>query len=196
MNNEKDYSLLRPFDLDAAKRGEAICANMGEPLVFVAEAGPDGDHCVRLGNWHVSAGNLATCESHHLRMAPLCWVEGKPVYKGDVLYSSFFKHHPCDVNNETGSFVVGGLNGDLLYKHCDIAFKTKPTSCTWNPPKVKRSGWVNIVEYHRSGEFGEIPDRIVRNADIFPTKEAAEKDGRQSRNFITCVRIEWEEPAK
>ena len=80
---EKDYSLLRPFDLDAAKGGAEICYGSNgdcESVTFLAEAGPDGDHAIR-----DHEGNCYVEPDYGLKMAPLCWVEGKPVYPGDVL---------------------------------------------------------------------------------------------------------------
>ena len=41
---EKDYSLLRPFDLEAAKAGAKVCYGSDgdcESVTFLAEAGPD-----------------------------------------------------------------------------------------------------------------------------------------------------------
>lgn len=81
---EKDYSLLRPFDLEAAKRGEPICAKAGQPLEFIAEAGRDGKHAIRLGDWNSLSGCLATWNIQRLRMAPTNWLEGKPVYKAEL----------------------------------------------------------------------------------------------------------------
>ena len=40
----KDYSLLRPFDLEAAKAGAKVCYGSDgdfESVTFLAEAGPD-----------------------------------------------------------------------------------------------------------------------------------------------------------
>lgn len=75
---EKDYSLLRPFDLDAAKGGAKVCYGSNgdyESVTFLAEAGPDGDHAIR-----DHEGNCYVEPDYGLKMAPLCWVEGKPVY--------------------------------------------------------------------------------------------------------------------
>lgn len=75
---EKDYSLLRPFDLEAAKAGAKVCYGSDgdcESVTFLAEAGPDGDHAIR-----DHEGNCYVEPDYGLKMAPLCWVEGKPVY--------------------------------------------------------------------------------------------------------------------
>ena len=80
---EKDYSLLRPFDLDAAKAGAKLfCINSknGETeCTFIQKAGDE--LCIHFEMYGFSIHD----ETDSLRMAPLCWVEGKPVYPGDVL---------------------------------------------------------------------------------------------------------------
>lgn len=94
MNN--DYSLLHPFDLEAAKKGEPICHAAGTPVKFLAH---EQGH-PHLKDWAVIVLGPGGVFSHgengqrwregssvyDLRMAPLCWVEGKPVYKGDKLW--------------------------------------------------------------------------------------------------------------
>lgn len=75
---EKDYSLLRPFDLEAAKDGAEICYELGCPTEFIGVLNQD------------KPGYVLTKDQNHvlfsstnrkiLRLSPLCWVEGKPVY--------------------------------------------------------------------------------------------------------------------
>ena len=84
MEQTKDYSLLRPFDLEAAKRGE--------PILWI-------DHPIR---W-------VALSDKELRMAPLCWVEGRPVYKGDVLYRPGINDGPVvalEIGNEEGDIYL------------------------------------------------------------------------------------------
>ena len=78
---EKDLSLLRPFDRQAALNGYLLCSKRNdEPAEY--RYGPDveGRVCVERD------GKIVVWYCDFIRMAPLCWVEGKPVYKGDVLY--------------------------------------------------------------------------------------------------------------
>lgn len=78
---ENDYSLLRAFDEERAKAGEAICF-AGSRKVVLYIAGPD-----KAANIVCDVdGYLRDYFHTALRLAPLCWVEGKPVYKGDVLW--------------------------------------------------------------------------------------------------------------
>lgn len=187
MEQQKDYSLLRPFDLEAAKRGELLC-DVEARVFWSYVAGPDSlsKYILKVDHAPMSNGEFTyPTSAAPLRMAPLCWVEGKPVYKGDVLYQN--------TAALPGDRVVVDGNEDGII---DNQGRWNGRShLTWTPPKVKREGWVNIVRHDRCGVAGELTDRIVRNCDIFPTKEAAERFALQCRDVLATVRIEWEEPA-
>lgn len=175
---EKDYSLLRPFDLDAAKRGEAICTHSGNHLDFVAADENNGSHCVRIGDRNSRSGRLSIWGHQRLRMAPLCWVEGKPVYKGDVLYQPGDRRTFKITGYEEKS---GGLGKPCLNYGTTREYVEK---FTWAPPKVKREGWVNI--YGAGGN--------ARAAgEVHPDKATA--DRAASRERVACVPVEWEEPS-
>lgn len=76
--NNKD--LLRPFDLAQAEAGAAICwSHLEEPITFVGRMA-NGDIAVRCD------GIIETSCEFSLRMKPLFWKEGKPVYVGDCLW--------------------------------------------------------------------------------------------------------------
>lgn len=127
---ERNFDLLRPFDLEAAKRGEQlmrVLAGEWMDVTFVAEGGDDGDHAVRKPD-----GNLIWGSAGNFRMAPLARVEGKPVYKGDVLY-----------DNEYGTRQVvrcAGLHDTLEtdQPRSDGEFIICFEDATWTQPKVKR----------------------------------------------------------
>lgn len=177
---KKDYSLLRPFDLLAATRGEPICDRYGTEITYVA--GPDAvDDIVYLypnGNREFSIK-----ASTNLRLAPLCWVEGRPVYRGDVLYwysgSRPVKFTAGDqmIDDEIicgiSTFDTGETMGD------DGFSGVLPGSLTWTPPKVKREGFV-----------------VVNKASVFNSRKQAEayRDSflENTSRFI-IGRVEWEE---
>ena len=74
---EKDYSLLRPFDLEAAKGGVKMCDRFNLKKTHTYVAGPDS------GGWIVTKnenGIFIFSTETNLFMLPICWVEGKPVY--------------------------------------------------------------------------------------------------------------------
>ena len=48
---------------------------------------------------------------------------------------------------------------------------------------IKKEGWINIFRCKTDLYIG----------DVFETKEAAEKMGKLSKNYITTIKIEWEE---
>ena len=48
---------------------------------------------------------------------------------------------------------------------------------------IKKEGWVNIYQ-----------DNKLKCNSIFDTKEKAEEIGRSSDNYITTIKIEWEQP--
>lgn len=164
---EKDYSLLRPFDLEAAKAGAKLfCINSknGETeCTFIQKAGDE--LCIHFERFGFSIHD----ETDSLRMAPLCWVEGKPVYPGDVLWQTTLagdvlkrkaKQISADGSylelDETGSWAMNGSVSKLSW--------AEP------PPKpVKR--WVNIYP-----------------ANSFESQDSANEYATSSR--IACIEIE------
>lgn len=87
---KKNLDLLRPFDLEAAKAGEAICSSDGDaPTNWFVHCG------VLYIEWvdeHERFVSFNSSGFSNWRMAPLAWVEGKPVYPGDVCYG-LHNHH-------------------------------------------------------------------------------------------------------
>lgn len=176
----KDYSKLRPFDLEAARdRGELLTSfndiSQGNP-VWRYTAGPDSEGKIIatvLDNGRFTYPSRTSA----FRMVPLAWARKSadedvlwPVYKGDVLYSSFFK----------STFEVTGVDGDGQFKAEKYAHfaTTYFESCTFIPPKVKLEGFA-----------------ILRKKDLFSTKTAAEESLRQCalpENWIVS-KVEWEE---
>ena len=191
MEHEKDYSLLRPFDLEAAKRGEKVIWRDGIECVASVL---DGDGSLIIG-WHKN-GHVGMWSAEELRMAPLAWVEGKPVYKGDVLYynrnvpNSLVgqKRTVVEFRNSTGNCEKPGFcfdNGGSCYLD----------ELTWTPPKVKREGFVCIVKTDKIAIKDTCPDVIVRNCGIFATHETAQAWADQCGDVIAVAPITWEEPA-
>lgn len=161
---EKDYSLLRPFDLEAVKHGEKICNSEGDEL-WDYVAGPDahGILCVEVKSAKSLLCNSGT-SSRYFRIAPLAWVEGKPVYRGDTVYTK-----------EGRAVVVKEMYHD--HALTDGEWVVSCEYATWQKPKTKREGWMNLYE---SGENY-----------VYPTKLRADSQATFAR--IGCIRIEWEE---
>lgn len=167
MEQAKDYSLLRPFDLEAAKNGALLTGGAWTAHLFDGTAawkyiaGPDveGNVLVEI----ICSGRFSLFPAECFCMAPLCWVEGRPVYPGDNLYWK----NGCGVFTAGGRMVGVELN-----------------SLTWSKPKrtVKKAGWINI--YPLVGKCGQA-------GQIYPTKTAADNSASSAR--IACIRVEWEE---
>lgn len=92
METNKDFSKLRAFDFEAARAGAAICWHADGEVLKDVTITPAGRVC---GKWDSSPiiGSEETWRPEKaaelFRMAPLAWVEGKPVYKGDVLWAKY-----------------------------------------------------------------------------------------------------------
>jgi hypothetical protein len=118
--SEKDYSLLRPFNLEAAKAGEAICYDNAIRCKYIA--GPD-----RVGSIaYEGYDGLLYTATYGFRMAPLAWCEGKPVYKGDVLYCP-------TVHKNYSKHVVSHVENDRIYATDGLWITAG--HLTWTPPK-------------------------------------------------------------
>lgn len=124
---EKDYSLLRPFDLEAAMEGEAIHDLFGGRVHFMDGPDAGGKFAVRVD------GHFAAVLGDQLRMAPLAWVEGKPVYPGETNLW----------HKSMGQKVTVCSAVDTLHVLCDFEIDriaaASIEALTWTPPKVKRN---------------------------------------------------------
>lgn len=177
MKTENDYKLLRKFDPKAAIDGAKVYEIYHQPMT-VDNIETDEE----LGTWLSGPNNkdeyifsypesgfiIYNGQTNMLRMAPLAWIEGKPVYKGDTLYSN--------IGPRT---VVGS---DMEYLRCvvntgDPWVVFRAESLTWNKLKVKKSGWMNCYPNNENCTY--------------PTKERADAMAVHTRT--ACVEIFWEE---
>lgn len=165
---KNDYSLLRPFDADRARAGEPICTMIDEARTFIA--GPDAAGRVITETYY---GHFVLADPYYLRMAPLCWAEGKPVYKGDKLYLA--KENLAVV--AISAFTDRIYASDIL--NVEQKFFAKPNEFSWDiPAKTKRQGWVNIY-------------RDCITVGPAQTKELADASAQPDR--VACVMVEWDE---
>lgn len=138
-NGKKDFSLLRPFDMEAAKSGEAVCW-------YIDGEVPDEFHVSKGGNitviWKDEDQFVVWTKNEtrdYFRMAPLCWVRTsvedgtlKPVYKGDVLWHKYGK----EVNKVIADSLSDYITPSILEKGSGIGWHIE--CLTFTPPKVKR----------------------------------------------------------
>lgn len=168
---EKDYSLLRPFDLEAAKAGAEIVALVDSGTEMESRAfvtGPD-----RMGYYVVSAdeGVYRLGKAREYRMAPLCWVEGKPVYP-DTPMEREDNGWPVAWSVDGNAWQDDGGN----WSDEGGGFKIR-----WPRPKpVKR--WINVYPgmYRGGGPC---------STTVHSTEEAAKFD-ISNGGSIACVEIE------
>lgn len=175
MAETKDYSLLRPFDAEAAKRGEQICNSSGDAL-WDYVAGPDS--LGRLAIVIKDSGafiNPKDCPAKMFRMAPLVWVEGRPVYKGDVLWSTSGLHKGQKIipNGRPAIESYGSEYLPIEFEGCDRP-NVKVSSLTWKQPKTKREGWFVVPTYQ-------------------PLTEEDAKSIANAIKGLMAIRHEWEE---
>lgn len=131
MEYPQNGDLLRPFDLETAKAGAPVQILGQEAPKLTYVAGPDstGKYIFTVPDGRFTRPE--SCDVERLRMVPLAWLEGRPVYKGDRLYSSFFEK----------MFVVGGVscrNSDYLTApKINPYANTNISRCSWDVPKPK-----------------------------------------------------------
>ena len=176
----KKFEELRPFDLEAAKAGAPICYMDGDipsswfihDDVLYVEWSNEPERFVQ---FKADTGLDRWC------MAPLCWVEDRPVYKGDVLWNKLYPEYRYDVARFENGRIYSLQNE--TYSHCE-----EIEDLSWTKPKkmVKKEGWIAV-------KTGEKPVSYAAwCSHVYETKEQAEAHyGAQT----ACIRIEWEEEA-
>lgn len=173
---ERDYSLLRPLDPAKLKQGDNVLHLQGEREVTYI-AGPDeaGGIVVR-----DSGDRLRLRQARWYRMKPLFWLEGRPVYEGDKLFSpKGVEVQVLRIGIKTPSDPLGMRDSVEVQLAADGRTAVLDQyKLHWTKPKVKKEGWVNI--------YG-----INRCSSMYETK--AEADGKSDKYRKACVRVEWEE---
>lgn len=179
---DHDYSLLRPFDEEAAKRGEPICTCSGKEL-WDYVAGPDsaGNLCLRIKANGQFANSSASPVSL-FRMKPLFWVEGKPVYPGDRLYH----------NGHEAWGRIAAQDGDLLFvQDGGPVIRTGGFNMTWEAPVVET--WINIYP----GSMCIFEQHNVFCSHGYHSKELADRDADNYKEpRLMCVKVEIKKEIK
>ena len=156
---EKNLELLRPLDPTKLKQGDKVLHLQGEREVTYI-AGPDGVGSIVVRD---SGDRLRLRQVRWYRMKPLLWIAGRPVYPGDKLFhegKEVFARDPID---------------NVGWMTCADGCHRDTKKMTWDRPKVKKEGWVNIYPASK----------------VHWSKEAADMEAFGNR--IACGRIEWEE---
>jgi len=178
METQKNLSLLRPFNLELAKAGEPFARiARGELYIYNYLIGPDSIDFI------VSTNAKGEYIRRHVRvlnngyyfMAPLTWIEGKPVYKGDVLYWKPKNRKVTIDYISYGSidYLMGTDNA--LYFLDNLTWKS-PTPPAPKPITVTRVGYINVYRDSRNDAFHTTRE----TADVYKA------DGR-----IDCLEISY-----
>lgn len=146
MNEKHNHKLLRPVKLKDLQVGDELILKDSSPVSkssvtykankFVVLRFSDGSEGTRYApRLEINYG-----------LAPLCWVEGKPVYPGDG--PLYYKDNPSWKHNEEGVFALS-VRDDELHFHGGKAFPIDTT--TWTKPQLKR-----------------VPSFQVEGVDVYP----------------------------
>lgn len=193
-NYTKDYSLLRKFDLEMVKCGWDMLYNLDGELkdcsYVTHHLSPIEEYVFNIEDHGFIVVGASCANTHHqtldyVKMKPLAWVEGKPVYKGDVLYyaprTEVLSGRPCTIKGSVSNIA----NGLQLEEEREGTFVwTMASNLTWNKPKVKREGWINI---YKNGTT------YLHDTEEEAAKGSVNFRGQCSPDFVTTIRIEWEE---
>lgn len=177
IDNGQNLGLCRKLTIGNTKVGDTtICCGESSygDIGQVVYISPAGSIVIQ---WHDSA-DVVVCHSAPIFVAhaPLCWVENKPVYVGDVLYRiGVFSEEAMVVTrygmvDNSGPYVFGtGLRCGRGEGIPEDQSGMYPSQMTWTKPviKVKKSGWLNIYQngshvYHSTREVADIYASIDR----------------------------------
>jgi len=171
-----DLTLLRDFNLEDAKAGAAICSgSLMTDLTFIAAY--KNSVFVELS---VKCDALLL-HSDEVKMKPLFWLEGSPVYKGDIVYHN---HAGKGIVTSAENYEVIGVkfNNDNYASAC----------CCWNlsltpfaKPKTERKGWINI--WKCSSSIG-----VSTGSQVYADKEEALL-GLVGHYLLDTIEITWME---
>lgn len=173
MTAGEQYELLRPVEV--WEKGTLVHDSRLEMMTLISGLDNRGNVCVEHNGSYLVVWSACTA----LRLAPLAWLEGKPVYSGDKLYHKVFKeveivrydgflHALVGVNSDGDEY---GLSYDMLL---------------WDKPKEKKTYWVNLYQSQSSTMFD-------LEGYMHPTKEKADEKEDKKRKRIACAYIEVEE---
>lgn len=157
---------LRKYDLTQAQAGDKVLG--WEPGEVLAIYGED----VVIG-WDLDDGKSAdiflTNQGHRVYLAPLCWVEDKPVYKGDVLYSpnGTVKVRTIDRVEKFQAYDDEGKAITRLRVYGDDGLWDSPKKLTWVEPEPE-------PEYTVEGKVLKVGDTLFSKDGDKVTVEAFE----------------------
>lgn len=180
-NQEKNYDLLRNFDITTAKPRDIFQWKADDnQLEFIGATTINDIFCFKWISGEFE-GLYTSYDKHRIKQIPLCWVEGKPAYKGDELWLSWFSR--CGkvqaIEMEDGLLKIKHLEEDCQwYGYCNENI----SDLYWEKPKkIQKEAWANVYS-----SIGMI--------SYYDTKEEADENAAEDR--VACIKIQWEEECK
>lgn len=177
---QKNRDLLRKFNLELAKAGDAICwSHLDEPITFVGRTTCESI-AIRREN-----GVIETPYSTSLRMKPLFWKEGKPVYAGDRLWHSLSKR----------ALIVGRLQEGAEAEKYGFFYDTQGTCaradlCMFEEPPEPLFMLEGKPVFEGTRLWHNLDNHWVTVTGMYLTGDFIDEDGR-SRSPCYCT---WEKP--
>lgn len=133
MNEKHNHKLLRPVKFKDLQVGDVLILKDSSPVSKSSVTFKANKFVVlRFSDWREGTCYQSRLEIDYA-LAPLCWVEGKPVYPDDG--PLYYKDDPAWRSNEEGMFALS-ICGVELYFHGGTAFPID--TITWTKPEPKR----------------------------------------------------------
>lgn len=142
MLNKDQRELLRKFNPElAGKEGHPVIdisdADETSCAVFISNDGSVVINWRSVGMVHYDTEQV----DRLLRMVPLCWVEYKPVYEGDVLRNKLGDKSAISVNSysESRNAIIG------IDPENGSPSESNPCNLTWDSPPTRKT--VNVLGF-------------------------------------------------
>lgn len=126
---ERNVKLLRPFDLEAVKKGEPFCTNLlMKKQEFIAV---DVNSSFNYGSRIIvrisegpNVGDIGSFNTSEYRMEPITWLDGKPVYSDSELHRTDVIHSSpaCSIVNIEEKIKCGMLSWEDPYAELKKAY--------------------------------------------------------------------------
>jgi len=201
-----DYTKLRSYDTNSAKEGDKVCCVTG---VGTSPLRTGEVLAVKHNQLVIDWADARTftvqgkTDYHQIKLFPLCWVEEKPVYAGDILYSKELRNgDPCKIQGMT-LFTVSDVTYTCKDRFCQTHFKnltwTKPVVTAningfdvlapeTEPPKEGTLYWIPVVSAKELASCARwakdaIDNRSLKRGLVHLTKEAAQAHAKALLSF-------------
>ncbi len=164
MTSIKNFNLLRPFNLELAKEGELLTSmNEANDYKMLDFSIRNSNNKVEIDAQLVNAEDnfkYSNQDESSFRMKPLTWIDGKPVYKGDVLW--YRGQQFCIEVQGYNPTCEDGLIGIVVKSQWELISVGEQSwapfyQWQWDKPKqvVKRKVWINVYSEYVYSYFSK-----------------------------------------